>query len=568
MRISDSQISGYVNHEKQQTVTQQQSSSSQKTDVELGPMQRVVGHQESVDIAYYYYYQNEESSRLYSQTDIINPDAGEQLNITQEELTHTLVSGILEQNIRIGDVLYAPSDSTNNSSSDSSNNRTNTSFIQELGLQVSSENQAASVQAESFSSNGTASTTDITVKKQQLLESSETLTLVSEGEIVTDDGRSISFRLELELDHHYTELTSEQLNVRSQDLVDPLVISLDGRAPSLSSSTFSFDINSDGQNDNLSQLASGAGFLAIDHNQDGIINNGQELFGTQSGNAYADLAVYDDNHDGWIDESDAVFSQLLVWQPGMRDSEEGGLISLKDAAVGAISLQAIETPFAITDEHNNTLGMIQRSGVYLKESGEAGLIQQIDLVIQASQSDSHSPEQSFEDRAFEDQIFKERANELTQQFQQYMANNKDQILQQSLTEIGSLIEIDVESLTINGEAIQLNEDAQPILLLARQIQFDARLQESSFLHVQQQSSFRQTTLTSYDASQDEAAAQPSATAYTPEFSGSRELDYARHDSAYLEEKDAVKNSIIEGVLKPLYEQLKLQRQKAADEYGK
>jgi len=560
MRISDSQISGYVNHEKQQTVTQQQSSSSQKTDVELGPMQRVVGHQESVDIAYYYYYQNEESSRLYSQTDIINPDAGEQLNITQEELTHTLVSGILEQNIRIGDVLYAPSDSTNNSSSDSSNNRTNTSFIQELGLQVSSENQAASVQAESFSSNGTASTTDITVKKQQLLESSETLTLVSEGEIVTDDGRSISFRLELELDHHYTELTSEQLNVRSQDLVDPLVISLDGRAPSLSSSTFSFDINSDGQNDNLSQLASGAGFLAIDHNQDGIINDGQELFGTQSGNGYADLAVYDDNHDGWIDESDAVFSQLLVWQPGMTDSEQGGLISLKDAAVGAISLQAIETPFAITDEHNNTLGMIQRSGVYLKESGEVGLIQQIDLVIQASQSDIRPPEQSFEDR-----IFEERANELTQRFQQYMADNKDQILQQSLTEIGSLIEIDAESLTINGEAIQLSESAQPILLLARQFQFDARLQESN---VQQQSSFRQTTVSSYDASQDEAAVQPAITAYTPEFSVSRELDYARHDSAYLEEKDAVKNSIIEGVLKPLYEQLKLQRQKAADEYGK
>jgi len=564
MRISDSQISEYVNHEKQQKVTQQQTSSSQKTDVELDPMQRVVGHQESVDIAYYYYYQNEESSRLYSQTDIIKPNAGEQLSITQEELTHTLVSGILEQNVHIGDVLYAPSastnDSTNNSSSDSSNNRTNTSFIQELGLQVSSENQAASVQADSFSSNGTASTTDITVKKQQLLESSETLTLVSEGEIVTDDGRSISFRLELELDHHYTELTSEQLNVRSQDLVDPLVISLDGRAPSLSSSTFSFDINSDGQNDNLSQLASGAGFLAIDHNQDGIINDGQELFGTQSGNGYADLAVYDDNHDGWIDESDAVFSQLLVWQPGMTDSEQGGLISLKDAAVGAISLQAIETPFAITDEHNNTLGMIQRSGVYLKESGEVGLIQQIDLVIQASQSDIRPPEQSFEDR-----IFEERANELTQRFQQYMADNKDQILQQSLTEIGSLIEIDAESLTINGEAIQLSESAQPILLLARQFQFDARLQESN---VQQQSSFRQTTVSSYDASQDEAAVQPAITAYTPEFSVSRELDYARHDSAYLEEKDAVKNSIIEGVLKPLYEQLKLQRQKAADEYGK
>jgi len=554
MRISDSQLSGYVNHESQQTETKQQTSSRQQSNVELNAMQRVAGHQESVDLSYYYYYQNEDASRLYSQTNIIDPDSGEQLSITQEELTHSLVSGILEQNIRIADVLYAPRDS--------SIDNTNTSFIQELGLQISAEDQAATSQTEmniASAANNTASTTDITVSKQQLLESNETLTLVSEGEIVTDDGRSISFRLELDLDHHYTELTSEQLNVRSQDLVDPLVISLNGRAPSLSSSTFSFDIDSDGQNDKLSQLASGAGFLAIDHNQDGVINNGQELFGTQSGNAYADLAVYDGNNDGWIDEADEVYEQLLVWQPGMTDSEAGSLVSLKDAAVGAISLQALESPFAITDDHNNTLGMIQRSGVYLKESGEAGLIQQIDLVIQPSQS-----ELSFAELSFSEQSFKKRANELEQRFQQHLADNEGQVFQRNL------IDIDVDSLSLNGEEIQLSDDAQPILLVARQVQFDSQLQENTAQYSQhlQQSSFRQTTLKSYEATPEEAVEQPIMTLSTPEFSVSRELDYSHNDSAQLKEEDAIKNSIIEGVLKPLYEQLKLQRQRAAEKYDK
>lgn len=554
MRISDSQLSGYVNHESQQTETKQQTSSRQQSNVELNAMQRVAGHQESVDLSYYYYYQNEDASRLYSQTNIIDPDSGEQLSITQEELTHSLVSGILEQNIRIADVLYAPRDS--------SIDNTNTSFIQELGLQISAEDQAATSQTEmniASAANNTASTTDITVSKQQLLESNETLTLVSEGEIVTDDGRSISFRLELDLDHHYTELTSEQLNVRSQDLVDPLVISLNGRAPSLSSSTFSFDIDSDGQNDKLSQLASGAGFLAIDHNQDGVINNGQELFGTQSGNAYADLAVYDGNNDGWIDEADEVYEQLLVWQPGMTDSEAGSLVSLKDAAVGAISLQALESPFAITDDHNNTLGMIQRSGVYLKESGEAGLIQQIDLVIQPSQS-----ELSFAELSFSEQSFEKRANELEQRFQQHLADNEGQVFQRNL------IDIDVDSLSLNGEEIQLSDDAQPILLVARQVQFDSQLQENTAQYSQhlQQSSFRQTTLKSYEATPEEAVEQPIMTLSTPEFSVSRELDYSHNDSAQLKEEDAIKNSIIEGVLKPLYEQLKLQRQRAAEKYDK
>ena len=540
MRISDSQLTGYVSHQSQQNVSNQQTETSQETVIKLNDMQRVTGRQETVNLTYYQYYENEQSSNLYSQSTITNPNSGEQITITQEELTQILVSGILEQDIHIGDVAYTATNSTN------------ISFIEELGLQVSSDNQTASPQSKNAvgnQSNGTASTTEMTVSKQQLLESSETLTLVSEGEITTADGRTISFRLELDLDHRYTELTNQQLNVRSQDLVDPLVISLDGRAPSLTSSTFSFDIDSDGQNENLPQLASGAGFLAIDLNQDGRINNGQELFGPQSGNGYADLEAYDSNNDGWIDESDEVFNQLVVWQPSAIEGEGGNLISIKDAGVGAISLQAQKSPFTITDDHNNTLGVVQRSGVYLKENGEVGLIQQIDLAVQPAEVEAPSTGNGFE----------EQAEQLAERFQQHLSDNEDQLFQQGV------IEFDVTSLTINGGRVSLSESAQPILIIARQFQFESRLQESV---VQQQSSFRKTTIEPYEPAQEEDAIQPREVRNAPEFSVDRKFVSPRFGANNIEGDHSIKNSIIESVLKPLHEQLKLQRQRASEEYGK
>ena len=36
-------------------------------------------------------------------------------------------------------------------------------------------------------------------------------------------------------------------------------------------------------------MEDGSRFLALDKNNDGIINNGSELFGTESGNGFIDL---------------------------------------------------------------------------------------------------------------------------------------------------------------------------------------------------------------------------------------------------------------------------------------
>lgn len=105
--------------------------------------------------------------------------------------------------------------------------------------------------------------------------------------------------------------------------------------------------------------------------------NGSELFGPATGNGFNELAQYDSDHNGWIDESDAVYRQLKVWTKDAAGNDS--LNSLASLGVGAISLHAIDTPFDIKTAANQLLGSIKASSVYLNEDGTAGSVQQIDL---------------------------------------------------------------------------------------------------------------------------------------------------------------------------------------------
>ncbi|NOR58712.1 MAG: hypothetical protein GQ474_09345 [Sulfurimonas sp.] len=159
---------------------------------------------------------------------------------------------------------------------------------------------------------------------------------------------------------------------------DPLVISLNGTMPSLSSKTFSFDIDSDGKSDQISQLNSGNGFLALDKNSNGIIDDGGELFGTKSGDGFRDLSKYDEDKNGWIDENDAIFDKLRIWQKSEGKDE---LVALGEVGIGAIFLGNTSTPFNIKSDSNELLGEIKKSGIVLFENGKAGVISQVDLAV-------------------------------------------------------------------------------------------------------------------------------------------------------------------------------------------
>lgn len=201
----------------------------------------------------------------------------------------------------------------------------------------------------------------------------------AQGLVKTADGREISFGVEVEMSRAFCE-KYESCIVEDYICVDPLVFNLEGNIGKISDQKFLFDLNADGTEEEISFTEQGSGFLALDKNKDGKINDGSELFGTKSGDGFADLAQYDEDGNGWIDEADEVFKDLSIWT--LNKEGEKVQISLKDADVGAIYLGKASTEYSLKNEETHaTNGMIRNTGVYLKESGGVGTVQHIDLAI-------------------------------------------------------------------------------------------------------------------------------------------------------------------------------------------
>lgn len=195
------------------------------------------------------------------------------------------------------------------------------------------------------------------------------------GRVSTSDGREIRFKVDLSLARSFESETRVSLRAGDAVMQDPLVLNFDGAGARLGSERVRFDLNADGTAEEFAQLAAGSGFLALDLNDNQQIDDGSELFGPSSGNGFAELAAHDEDGNGWIDESDSVFNRLSVWRPG------GAPVSLVSSGVGALYLSSAASPFALRDSANQSLGALRSSGIYLKEDGSAGLLQQIDLAV-------------------------------------------------------------------------------------------------------------------------------------------------------------------------------------------
>lgn len=195
----------------------------------------------------------------------------------------------------------------------------------------------------------------------------------------TADGREISFNLELEMSRSFI-LKNETYVQTMEKLVDPLVINVGSDVASVSDQKFFFDLDADGREEEISYLAEGSGFLALDKNGDGTVNNGNELFGTKSGDGFKDLAVYDDDGNGWIDEADSVFDKLRIWTKNPDGTDK--LVAIGKAGIGAIYLGNTETEFNLKNyESGATNAVIQKSGVFLYEDGGVGTVQHVDMVV-------------------------------------------------------------------------------------------------------------------------------------------------------------------------------------------
>lgn len=199
------------------------------------------------------------------------------------------------------------------------------------------------------------------------------------GQVTTIDGQQIDFNLSLTMHSEFTQDTEITMALGAARLMDPLVINFGDDHANLSDTQYSFDLNADGVNEHIAFAQGDSGFLSLDINGNGSIDDGRELFGALSGNGFADLRAYDEDGNGFIDAADSVFTRLSITQLNQNYVLQTSSLEARD--VGAIYLGYEQTPFDLKDDANNLRAVVRSSGLFIHEDGKVGTVQQIDLVV-------------------------------------------------------------------------------------------------------------------------------------------------------------------------------------------
>ena len=260
------------------------------------------------------------------------------------------------------------------------------SFFDPVNLQFSAANSVVvtgSSEAPELDEPAEASTSapgqlGLSYRYAETYREEEHTSFTAQGQVSTSDGRTLSIDLEVNMSRSFVQHSQLQIDAGAR-LKDPLVINFDGPATELTEKKYSFDIDADGVDDQISFVKSHSGFLALDRNEDGLINDGSELFGALSGQGFAELAEFDQDGNGFIDEGDEIYDRLRIWVK--QDDGTDQLLALGDKNIGAIYLGSAETSFELKDSNNQLQGVVRSTGVFLTEDGGQGSVQQIDLAV-------------------------------------------------------------------------------------------------------------------------------------------------------------------------------------------
>jgi len=163
--------------------------------------------------------------------------------------------------------------------------------------------------------------------------------------------------------------------------VDPLVFDLDGDGLELSAMVTGvspmFDMDGDGFAEHSGWVAPDDGFLTLDKNGNGKVDDIGELFGGAGQSGFAALEAYDENGDGVIDAEDAVYSDLRIWRDlnGDAVTDEGELFTLADLDIASIDLAVTE------DGSKNALNVVARKGTFTRGDGSTGTVGDVEFRV-------------------------------------------------------------------------------------------------------------------------------------------------------------------------------------------
>ncbi|WP_205205190.1 calcium-binding protein, partial [Azonexus hydrophilus] len=137
---------------------------------------------------------------------------------------------------------------------------------------------------------------------------------------------------------------------QATEIPSPIILDLDGdgvETTSIGHGTY-FDHSADGFAEKTAWVGKDDGLLVWDRNNNGQIDSGRELFGSetllangkQAANGFAALAELDSNGDGVIDANDTAFAELRVWKDANGDgrTDAGELLTLAQAGVQSIDV--------------------------------------------------------------------------------------------------------------------------------------------------------------------------------------------------------------------------------------
>ncbi len=161
---------------------------------------------------------------------------------------------------------------------------------------------------------------------------------------------------------------------------DPLSLDLDGDGIETvgTNAGITFDFDGDGLKTGTGWVKGDDGFLVLDRNGNGQIDNGGELFGVdtvktngqKASNGFDALKDFDSNGDGVFDAQDTQFANVKIWQDANQDgiAQAGELKTLAEHNIVAINLDSTAS------NHNSNGNLISAVGSFVRGDGSEGTV--------------------------------------------------------------------------------------------------------------------------------------------------------------------------------------------------